>query len=55
LSEIDIEKHGEFVDNTPETQDGVERWVCDHCGDDIPLDKGDIIEHLEDYHEDELK
>ena len=47
-------EHGVFVDNTPGTQDGVDRWVCNHCGDDLPLDQGDIIEHLEDYHQDKF-
>ena len=47
---IDYEEHGIF-----QTDDcDIDRWVCNHCGDDLPLDQGDIIEHLEDYHEDEL-
>jgi|TARA_B110000263_G_C15204282_1_gene462126 hypothetical protein len=33
---------------------GIDRWVCKYCGDDLPLDQGDIIEHLEDEHEERL-
>ena len=46
-------EHGEFIYDTPETQDGVDRWVCNYCGEDLPLDLNtDILPHLQDNHED---
>ena len=51
--DIDWEKHGEYVSNTPGTNDGVNRWVCNHCGKDFPLDLStDIFPHLQEDHED---
>ena len=54
--DIDWEKHGEYVDDTPETDDGVERWVCNYCEKDFPLDLNtDILPHLQEDHGDILE
>ena len=49
--DIDWEKHGEY-----EYYDGVDRWVCNYCEKDFPLDLNtDILPHLQEDHGDILE
>jgi hypothetical protein len=45
---IDVEDHGDFLTDEYD----VDRWVCNHCGKDFPLDLNtDILPHLQEEHD----